>query len=354
MVLSGIRNQFTEKGIDGILISRLENVRYLTGFTGSAGVVLITEEDAIFMSDFRYKDQAHEQISGYDIQITGQSTSLMDMIATMVKEKQVKKLGFEASVVTFDFYSQLQEKVEAELVPTKEVVETLRMIKTPEEITKLQKAAEIADKAFSHILEFIKPGVKEIDVANELEFVMRNLGATSNSSVIIVASGTRSALPHGVASDKVIESGDMVTLDFGALYEGYRSDLTRTIAVGEPPEKLKEIYPIVLDALLLATKNVKAGVSAKDADGFLRNYIHDHGYGEYFGHGGGHGIGLMIHEDPFLSPSSKQVLQAGMVITIEPGIYLPDIGGVRIEDDVLITEDGCEVLTTSPRELIIL
>lgn len=354
MVLSGIRNQFTEKGIDGILISRLENVRYLTGFTGSAGVVLITEEDAIFMSDFRYKDQAHEQISGYDIQITGQSTSLMDMIATMVKEKQVKKLGFEASVVTFDFYSQLQEKVEAELVPTKEVVETLRMIKTPEEITKLRKAAEIADKAFSHILEFIKPGVKEIDVANELEFVMRNLGATSNSSVIIVASGTRSALPHGVASDKVIESGDMVTLDFGALYEGYRSDLTRTIAVGEPPEKLKEIYPIVLDALLLATKNVKAGVSAKDADGFLRNYIHDHGYGEYFGHGGGHGIGLMIHEDPFLSPSSKQVLQAGMVITIEPGIYLPDIGGVRIEDDVLITEDGCEVLTTSPRELIIL
>lgn len=354
MVLSGIRNQFTEKGIDGILISRLENVRYLTGFTGSAGVVLITEEDAIFMSDFRYKDQAHEQISGYDIQITGQSTSLMDMIATMVKEKQVKKLGFEASVVTFDFYSQLQEKVEAELVPTKEVVETLRMIKTPEEITKLRKAAEIADKAFSHILEFIKPGVKEIDVANELEFVMRNLGATSNSSVIIVASGTRSALLHGVASDKVIESGDMVTLDFGALYEGYRSDLTRTIAVGEPPEKLKEIYPIVLDALLLATKNVKAGVSAKDADGFLRNYIHDHGYGEYFGHGGGHGIGLMIHEDPFLSPSSKQVLQAGMVITIEPGIYLPDIGGVRIEDDVLITEDGCEVLTTSPRELIIL
>jgi len=257
--------------------------------------------------------------------------------------------------MTFATYQQYSGKASGiELVPVSESVEKLRLIKSNEEIKILEEAAKIADHAFDHILTYIKPGLTEIAVMNELEFFMRKQGATSSSFDIIVASGLRSALPHGVASEKVIETGDFVTLDFGAYYKGYCSDITRTIAVGEPSDKLKEIYNIVLEAQLRGVNGIKAGLTGREADALTRDYITEKGYGEYFGHSTGHGIGLEIHEAPGLAFRSDTVLEPGMAVTVEPGIYIPGIGGVRIEDDIIVTSEGNEVITKSPKELIIL
>jgi Xaa-Pro aminopeptidase len=234
------------------------------------------------------------------------------------------------------------------------VVEKLRLLKSVEEIEKIRRAAEISDAAFDFIQQVIRPGVTELEISNELEHFMKRKGASRGAFSFIVASGHRGALPHGVASEKIIEKGDMVTLDFGAVYEGYCSDITRTLAVGEVNPKLIEIYNIVRNALQLTLKHLKVGMTGKEVDAIARDYIAEKGYGDYFGHGLGHGIGLNIHEDPFFSKNSEELLQTGMVVTIEPGIYIPELGGIRIEDDVLMKEDGIEILTHSPKELIIL
>jgi Xaa-Pro aminopeptidase len=228
------------------------------------------------------------------------------------------------------------------------------LIKTDSEIKILKVAADIADAAFKHMVEYIRPGLTEMEVSNELEFFMRKAGATSSSFDTIVASGYRGALPHGVASDKIIEKGDMITLDYGAYYKGYVSDITRTLAVGEPDEKLKEIYDIVLQAQMRGMDGIKPGMSGKEADALTRDYITEKGYGEYFGHSTGHGIGLEVHEGPSLASKSEIILEPGMVVTVEPGIYIPGLGGVRIEDDTLITSDHNETLTHSTKDLIIL
>jgi Xaa-Pro aminopeptidase len=246
------------------------------------------------------------------------------------------------------------DKTEAELVPVSGLVEKLRLIKTDAEIKILKEAAQIADAAFTHILSFIRPGVSELAVSNELEFFMRKQGAAASSFDIIVASGHRSALPHGVASEKLIETGEFVTLDFGAYYKGYCSDITRTITVGEPSQDLKDIYDVVLEAQLRGLDGIRAGVTGKEADALTRDYITEKGYGQYFGHSTGHGIGLEIHEGPGLSIRSDTVLEPGMAVTVEPGIYIAGLGGVRIEDDVIVTKEGNEILTHSPKELIIL
>jgi len=353
--LEGIRQQLSDLKIDGILVTTMENIRYLTNFSGSSGIVLITQSKATFFTDFRYAKQSEEQINNYEIEICGGSNSLLDTIVKYVTDLDVKKLGFEASYITYEIYDKLQQNLKANLVPTTKVIEKLREVKSDAEIDILRTAAKIADYAFDKILDFIKPGITEMDVANELEYIMRKEGATSSSSpIMIVASGVRSALPHGVATDKVIEDGDMITLDYGALYKGYRSDMTRTICIGEPDEKFKEIYNIVLKALLHCKEHIQANMPAAEVDALVRDYITEHGYGEYFGHGSGHGIGLMIHEDPFFSTTSSQVLKEGSVVTVEPGIYLPDYGGVRIEDNIVIGKTDIEVITKSPKELIVL
>ncbi|HLQ72308.1 MAG TPA: Xaa-Pro peptidase family protein [Bacillota bacterium] len=352
MKLHAIRSQMDAADIDGILVTNSNNVRYLTNFTGTSGIVVISQSEAVFLTDFRYAKQAEDQIDGYDIKVC--ERSLMETVFMEVKRMGISNLGFESAHVSHDVYSQLKENVDINLVPIKKFVEKLRIIKSKDEIDKLRTAANIGDSAFKHIVEFIRPGITELDVSNELEHYMRKEGATSNSSMIIVASGVRSSLPHGVASNKVIEKGDMVTLDFGALYQGYRSDMTRTVAVGQPNPKLMEIYDIVLEALLRATKKIEPEMPAKEVDAIARDYIKSHGYGDNFGHGAGHGIGLDIHEDPFFSTTSKQIVKPGMVVTIEPGIYIPDVGGVRIEDDVVVMEQKNEIITTSPRELIII
>ncbi|MEH7124484.1 Xaa-Pro peptidase family protein [Bacillus sp. JJ1532] len=350
--LQKLRSVLERLGIDGMLITSEYNRRYMTNFTGSAGVVLISGENAQFITDFRYIEQASAECEGYEI--VKHAGSIPDEVAEQAKKLGIKKLGFEQDHLTFSAYKAYEKAVDAELVPVSGEIEKLRLIKSEAEIKILKAAADIADAAYKHILEFIRPGITELDVSNELEFFMRKAGAASSSFDIIVASGYRSALPHGRASDKVIEKGDFVTLDFGAYYNGYISDITRTLAVGEPEAKLKEIYDIVLQAQLRGMNGIKPGMSGKEADALTRDYITEKGYGENFGHSTGHGIGLEVHEGPTLSFKSDVILEPGMVVTVEPGIYIPGLGGVRIEDDTVITKDHNESLTHSTKELIIL
>jgi len=350
--LDKLREGFQGCDIDGILITSDYNRRYISNFTGTAGVVLISEDKALFITDFRYVEQASKQAEGFTI--VQHKGLIHEEIASQVKQLGIKKLGFEQDYVTYSSFQTYQKEIQAQLVPVTNLIENLRLIKTESEIKILKEAADIADAAFKHILDYIKPGLTELEVSNELEFFMRKCGATSSSFNTIVASGTRSALPHGVASDKVIEKGDFVTLDYGALYKGYVSDITRTVAVGQPSEKLKEIYNIVLESQLLSIEKIKPGMTGIEADAIARDYITSHGYGEYFGHSLGHGIGLEVHEGPALSVRSDIVLKPGMVVTVEPGIYVPGLGGVRIEDDTLITDNSNETITHSTKDLIIL
>jgi Xaa-Pro aminopeptidase len=350
--LTSLREQFKDHDIDGILITSNHNRRYLTGFTGTAGVAIVSGNDAKFITDFRYVEQAETETEGFEI--VQHTTAIHEEVAKQAKEMGLKRIGFEKDHLTYGQYDTYKKSFEMGFVPVSGLVEKLRLFKTPEELKVIQKAVDIADAAFTHIQSFIRPGVREIDVSNELEFFMRKKGAVSSSFDIIVASGYRSALPHGVASDKVIESGELVTLDFGAYYKGYCSDITRTVAVGEPSDELKKIYNTVLEAQLKGVQGIKPGMTGKEADALTRDYITEQGYGKYFGHSTGHGMGLEVHEGPGLSHKTDQKLEPGMVVTVEPGIYVAGVGGTRIEDDILITEDGNKILSKSTKELLIL
>ncbi|MGI2326603.1 M24 family metallopeptidase [Planococcus sp. YIM B11945] len=350
--LQKLRTEMEKQQLEALLVTSSYNLRYITNFTGTAGLAVVTRDKAWFITDFRYTEQAAAQVK--DFEIIQAKTSLLEEVTELAKEQGIKSLAFEQEYITYATFVQYKEKLEAELKPVSGLIEKIRMIKTPEEVEVLKQAAKIADAAYEHICGFIRAGRTELEVSNELEFFMRQQGATSSSFDIIVASGTRSALPHGVATDKVIEQGDMVTLDFGALYNGYISDITRTVAVGEPSEELKEIYQIVLDSQVLAVEKIGPGMSGIEADAIARDHIKSKGYGEAFGHSTGHGIGLEVHEGPGLSFKSETVLEPGMAVTVEPGIYVPGVGGVRIEDDILITESGNERLTNSTKELRIL
>lgn len=350
--LSNLRKAIASKELDGLLIMSPKNRRYVSGFVGSSGALLVTRDQAILITDFRYTEQAAEQAKEFEI--VEHKTPMPKAVAEKVAELDLNRIGFEKDHVTYTQFEQYKESLDAELIPTSGIVEKLRLIKTDEEISILKDAVKIADDAFEHILGYIKPGVKEIDVSNELEFFMRKQGATSSSFDIIVASGYRSALPHGVASEKKIQSGELVTLDFGALYKGYCSDITRTVAVGEISDQLNEIYDTVLQAQLKGMEGIKEGITGKQADALTRDYIKGKGYGEYFGHSTGHGIGLDVHEGPGLSFRSDVPLEEGMVVTVEPGIYVPEVGGCRIEDDTIVTKTGNERLSKSTKELITL
>lgn len=352
MKLTKLRELLITHEIDALLITNSFNRRYMTGFTGSAGLVLVSKNDAVFITDFRYTEQAEKQISGY--RIVKHDKTIIEEVAKQAKEMNLQVIGFEKDDLSYGMFELYEKTVEAKLKPVSGLVEKLRLVKTEDEITVLKQAAKIADDAFTHICTFIKPGVTEIEVSNELEFFMRKQGATSSSFDIIVASGLRGALPHGVATDKVIQSGELVTLDYGALFNGYISDITRTVAVGQPSDKLKEIYEVTLAAQELAVKGIKPGMTGIEADAIARDYISSKGYGEAFGHSTGHGIGLEVHEGPGLSFRSETVLEQNMAVTVEPGIYLPGIGGVRIEDDIILTKDGNERLTHATKVMQIL
>lgn len=345
-----VQNELQKRELDAILITSSINRRYLTGFTGTAGIALISQDKARFITDFRYTEQATKQARHFEV--IEHKSLIEEEIKNQLNDLNIKRLGFEKNHVTYATYELFKKNFDVELEPISDMIEKLRIFKSPQELEIMKKAAVIADKAYDHIQTFIKPGVKEIDVSNELEFFMRKQGATSSSFDIIVASGYRSALPHGVASDKEIQEGELVTLDYGALYQGYCSDITRTLAVGDINDELKRIYDTVLKAQLLGVEQIKPGLTGKEADALTRNYITEKGYGDYFGHSTGHGLGMEVHEAPALSYRSDVKLMPNMVVTVEPGIYVPNVGGCRIEDDIVITESGNERLTHSTKELI--
>ncbi|MEK4700307.1 Xaa-Pro peptidase family protein [Solibacillus sp. FSL R7-0668] len=352
MKLAKLRQALIDNQVDAILITNEYNRRYMTGFTGTAGVAIVSQNDAVFITDFRYTEQAAEQVK--EFRIEQHKGTIYEEVAKQAAAMGVKTLGFEQDAMQYGTYEVYKAAIKADFVPLSGVIEKIRLIKSQEEINIIKVACEIADNAFTHILNFIKPGITELDVSNELEFFMRKQGATSSSFDIIVASGLRSALPHGVATDKIIETGDFVTLDFGAYYNGYISDITRTVAVGQPSNQLVEIYNAVLESQLLALEKVGPGMTGAQADAVSRDYLKTKGLGEAFGHSLGHGIGLEVHEGPGLNFRSQVVLEPNMVVTIEPGAYIPGVGGVRIEDDILITETGNEILNHSDKKLIIL
>jgi Xaa-Pro aminopeptidase len=343
-----------DRKVDGVLICKPENRAYMSGFTGSAGWLVISQEKAALITDFRYVEQATGQAPAFEVSKI--ATTHYALVGELCNQFGIRRLGYEGDYLTVDEFGQFQALLTGqELVPVTGAVEALRMIKDADEIAIMEKAAAITDEAWLRLVPQIKAGVSEWDLAVELEYQFKKLGASGVAFDTICASGVRSSLPHGRASQKLVEQGDLVTFDFGALYQGYCSDCTRTVMVGEPTAKQREIYEIVREAQLRGVAACKAGMTGKELDEVCRSYIREKGYGENFGHGTGHGVGRFIHEGPKVSiKGENDMLKAGMVVTVEPGIYIPGWGGVRIEDTLLVTETGCRRLTQTAKDLIIL
>ncbi|MDI3256596.1 MAG: Xaa-Pro peptidase family protein [Kyrpidia sp.] len=351
--ISRVQKELEERRLDALLVTDPHNRRYLSGFTGTSGYVLIGRNDAVFLTDFRYVEQARDQVQG--LRVVRHGVQMVEALKEILNEWGVETLGFEQEHVTVGQWERLTSALApVRLSGTTGWVEALRMVKDEGELALIRKAASIADQAFRAVLDHIHPGVRERDLALMLERYMQDLGASGPSFDTIVASGWRSALPHGVAGEKTVESGDLVTFDFGCVFQGYCSDLTRTVAVGSIDEEKRRIYQVVLEAQQAALREIRPGMTGREADALARGVIEAAGYGEAFGHSLGHGVGLAIHENPRLAVQSDEVLKPGMVVTVEPGIYVSGVGGVRIEDDVLITAQGCTRLTFSPKELLIL
>ena len=346
--LNRIREALTDHGAEALLVTEPANVRYLSGFRAPEdGRVLVTLEHAVLITDGRYVAQADEE-SQLPVEIFEDSWT--EHLKTKLGGRT---LAFEAENVTYALFETLQKKLN-KLRPTEGLVAELRLIKTPDEIELLRQAAKLTDDAFTHILDFLRAGRSEVAVALELERFMREHGAEGPSFETIVASGHRSAMPHGTASSKTIETGDLVTLDFGALVDGYHADMTRTVAVGELTDAHTQLYAAVLRAQKAAVAALAPGKSGREMDAVARDSLTEDGLGEYFSHSLGHGVGLEIHEGPRLSRLSEGVLEPGMSVTIEPGAYIPGDAGVRIEDLAMITKTGYELLSHSPKELITL
>lgn len=348
-----LRQVMAKQNLEAIIIGSEHNRRYLSGFTGSSGTVVITEQEQFLFTDFRYMTQAPQQAPSF--QVIEHGSKVIGDIRDLLAGKGIRSAAFEQDQVVYSQYAAWSEALgDIKLTPVSGLVENLRMIKDDAELQIMQEAADLADATFQHVQKIIRPGVKESDVALEMEMYMRSHGATSSSFDTIVASGERSALPHGVASERVIGNNEFVKLDFGAYYKGYCSDLTRTVVVGTPTDKHREIYDIVLEAQLHALENIRPGMTGHEADALTRDIITKYGYGDKFGHSTGHGLGMEIHEYPRLARNSDTILTPGMTVTVEPGIYLPGFGGVRIEDDIVITESGIKILTSSPKQFITL
>jgi len=346
--LQKLRQLLAEKEIEAILISQPQNRYYLSGFDGSSGLLLITPEKAVLATDFRYIEQASQQAPDYEIfKTTG---DIVDWFLKLVAGLRLRRLGFEAEHTSFDRYRQLsdildEEEPQLRLVPEDGLVESLRAIKEPEEIELITRAVEISDNAFDYIERIIHAGISEQEVAWELEKFMRENGSEPLPFNIIVASGPNSALPHAKTSSRTINAGEPVVIDMGARLGGYGSDLSRTICLGSPDKTFKKIYNTVLKAQLAAITKIEEGMTGEQADSFAREIIEQEGYGEAFGHALGHGVGLAPHESPRLGPNSTDTLTTGMVFTIEPGIYLPGWGGVRIEDTAIIESGKIKVIS---------
>ena len=337
------------------LIISPENRKYFTGFESSDGFLLVSADRSVFITDGRYIEAAEKQITNSEVVLLGKT---YPQIAEFLSEMNCRHLLVESTRMTVSTYNSLKGVLKNISISTDTtldaIINSIRSIKTRNEVESIIKAQRIAEKAFEHILKFIKVGVTEKEIALELDFYMPRNGGEGLSFETIAVSGKNSSMPHGVPSNKKIENGDFITMDFGTLINGYHSDMTRTVAIGEASDMMAEIYGIVLEAQQAAIEKAAAGVAAKDVDFAARNVIEEAGYGKYFGHSTGHGVGVEIHEEPTVSPKSDYTLREGNIITAEPGIYIPEKFGVRIEDMLLITEDGCENLTSTPKELTVI
>ena len=347
-----------ELGVEALLVTRLPNVRYLTGFTGSNGQVLVTAGDGtVFLTDGRYTEQSRREVP--DLRRDSYSggsggPDLAQACAQAARDAGVGRVGFESGGVTYRLYQQLASALDGgELVPVADEVEYQRWAKDEDEIELIERAQAITDESFERILAKLTEGVTEKDLALELEFTMRQNGAEALSFDSIVAFGESAAEPHHHPADRPLRMGDVVKLDFGALFEGYHSDMTRTVALGEPSAELREIHAVVARAHRAGIDAVRAGVPGGTPDSAAREIVREAGYGDGFGHSLGHGVGLEIHEGPTLRANSLDVLPAGTVVTVEPGVYVPGLGGVRIEDMVEVTDEGCRIIGTSTRELVV-
>jgi Xaa-Pro aminopeptidase len=350
--LAALRDRLVEAHLDGLLVSSLPNVRYLTGFSGSNALLFVTQRDVLLVTDFRYDQQAADE-AGDVARLRIESASLWTGLWALLAETGISAAGFEsAHLVHRDFQRLLDEGEKWHWRPTTDIVESLREVKDADEVDHIRAAADIAMSALASTLDEVRAGVSERGIAGMLERHLREAGSEAFPFPTIVASGPRSALPHARAGERTIAPGDFLLLDFGATANGYCADVTRTVVVGRASERQREVYEAVRQANEVARAEVRAGMRGKDADAVARDLLTSRGFGEAFGHGLGHGLGLEVHEAPRLSRVVETVLVEGAVVTIEPGAYLPGLGGVRIEDDVYLGPGGTRLLTEFPRELL--
>lgn len=348
-----VREKLKQHHIEALLVMRPENRRYLSGFTGSSGALVITEKEKYFLADFRYLTQVRAECP--DWQVIQVKESLFSALLELLAEIKVNVLGCEGDFLTYRQFIDLQDKLAGRtLTPLLEFVEELREVKEAAEIMALEKAATLTTQAFNYILNHLQAGKTEKEISLALEFFMRSAGGSAPGFELIVASGPNSARPHGTATDKPLNKGDLVIIDLSCGYNGYYADFTRTVVLGEPTARQKEIYQLVLRAQNTGLLALKSGIKAGEVDKEVRQVIEAHGWGENFGHSTGHGVGLAVHERPALAKDNETILKPGMVVTVEPGVYLPDWGGVRIEDMVLVEEKGCRLLTLAPKESLII
>ena len=339
-------------GVDAIVLTRLPNVRYLTGFTGSNAQALVWGDGGVFFTDGRYTEQSRREVPNME-RVTYASQHFPQTLRDACVAQGVSALGFEDADLSVQTFRTLQQALEdTELVAVGDAVERIRWVKDEGEIGLIQAAQDATDQAFEDILEKLAVGMSERQVAQELEHAMRRAGADGLSFETIVAFGENAAEPHHEPNHRALEEGDIVKMDFGALWSGYHADMTRTVAFGEIAPELRKIHSVVQDSQQAGIDAVRAGVSGGDIDAASRRVIEDAGYGERFSHGLGHGVGLEIHEGPGLRRGGTDELPAGSVVTVEPGVYVPGLGGVRIEDMVVVTQDGCRVMPSSSRDLI--
>ena len=342
--LTQLKGTVKRRGLDALVVSNIKNIRYLSGFSGSEGMILLTDEREILITDSRYIEQVKEECKA--VELVERKRSLINTVSGLARRLKLRVLGFEAESLAYSEYEELSSALgRKKLVPTKGIVERLREIKDEEELGEIRRALKIGETAFRRLKRDLRPGMTEKQSADRLELAMKEEGAAGPAFRTIVASGERSALPHAPLTETRVGRDGMVLIDWGASWQGYNSDLTRVLFLNRISAEARKIYSIVLDAQKRAIDVIKGGVRVRDVDLAARSCIDRKGYGDRFGHGLGHGIGLEVHEGPKINRANRRLLKDGMVIAVEPGIYIPDWGGVRIEDMVLVKEDGCEVLS---------
>lgn len=351
--IDDLRDKMRTEGLDALLVSTPENRRYLSGFSGSAGYLIISDSEAILATDFRYIEQASKQASGFRIERIAGS---FDWFPRLMLDIGVGRIGFESRGMTVDVHVAFKNAIDRveqshclTFIATIDLVENLRTVKSADDVKLITRAVEIADEAFDIVAPTVEPGMTELDVAWDLERTMRECGAESISFDIIVGSGANGALPHHSPSNKVIVEGESVVIDMGARYQGFCSDLTRTIFIGQPDDTFERVYTTVLHAQIEAEKRARVGMTGGEVDAIARNIISEAGYGKDFGHSLGHGVGLAVHESPVVGPKSTERIEEGMVFTIEPGIYLTGWGGVRIEDIVVMENGRARVISNAKK-----